>query len=456
MKKSRDDQLNAFVNYYLEKRNYFINHQNKSNKDKIKKRGLSIKEMITSSIVDNCCQIFPIKGQFTNRDTDFDFLTTNNTNKCENHHDLSSTSLSPDQEEENLEKAFDQLQRLPPCIPGPCIGYLEGCNPCTVDIRQDIKYFAAGFDNSEINLWSLTALGFKTQKSYSNQQSSILSNPLRLALESDVNNANSETSPHRLHTSLTGDKTLSGASILRGHYGPVYGLNFVANSHLISCSEDTTIRLWDLNSCKNKFVYSGHLYPVWCIDSSPLELYFVSGSRDTTARLWNYERLHPIRIFAGHILDVDVVKFHPNAAYIATGSSDKTIRLWELKSGQVVRLLEGHKATVTSLAFSPDGKYLVSGGDDCAIKVWDLRTTKGPLASLTSHRAPVNDVCFNGDGSVFISASSDRTVKYWDFQQLKETNTVNKYLLHSTPTDFSLIKLKMLPHNVIYIHGQKL
>lgn len=95
------------------------------------------------------------------------------------------------------------------------------------------------------------------------------------------------------------------------------------------------------------------------------------------------------------------------------------IRLWELKSGQVVRLLEGHKATVTSLAFSPDGKYLVSGGDDCAIKVWDLRTTKGPLASLTSHRAPVNDVCFNGDGSVFISASSDRTVKYWDFQQLK-------------------------------------
>ena len=54
------------------------------------------------------------------------------------------------------------------------------------------------------------------------------------------------------------------------------------------------------------FFYSGHEFPIWCIDESSNGCYAATGSRDTTARLWSYERTFPLRIYAGHSQDVDV------------------------------------------------------------------------------------------------------------------------------------------------------
>lgn len=251
---------------------------------------------------------------------------------------------------EAIRKAFASLDELPACLPNSCVGYLEGYESTSVDISNDTKYFAAGFSNSEIHLWSLTAVGDKIAPA----TAGIHLNPLRLNIPAedfnDVSTA-SASSPNvndfsGVNSSMTSspvsrknvaknEKSPSGASILRGHSGPVHGLSFFnSNSNLISCSEDTTIRLWDLSSYKNTHIYTGHIYPVWCIDTSPLDLYFVTGSRDTSARLWTFDRLYPLRIFVGHLMDVDVVKFHPNASYIATGSPDKTVRIPEFQRFQ--------------------------------------------------------------------------------------------------------------------------
>ena len=217
------------------------------------------------------------------------------------------------EEIEQLEKSFSILKNMNPCLPCTYLGYLEGCNPCCVDIRTDTKYFAAGFENSEIHIWSISAPTFRSNSFVNTFQ-------LRLAFPISDFCDNFEES------NLCLDTTPSGANVLRGHFGPVYDISFVQNFQLlISCSEDCSARLWNLNHYQNTFVYFGHLYPIWTIDASPLELYFVTGSKDTTARLWSFERLHPLRIFAGHTMDIDVVKFHPNALYVATGSLDNTV-----------------------------------------------------------------------------------------------------------------------------------
>ena len=227
----------------------------------------------------------------------------------------SSTHQTNLQEAEKLEQSFSILNDMNPCLPCTYVGYLEGSNPCCVDIRMDTKYFAAGFENSEIQIWSISPPVFKSNTCCVN------TSPLKLAI-SDEGFLNSSL----IETNSSIDTTPSGAVVLHGHCGPVYDVSFVRNFQLlISCSEDCSARLWDLNHYKNTFVYTGHLYPIWTIDSSSLELYFVTGSKDTTARLWSYERLHPIRIFAGHTMDIDVVKFHPNALYVATGSLDNTV-----------------------------------------------------------------------------------------------------------------------------------
>lgn len=54
------------------------------------------------------------------------------------------------------------------------------------------------------------------------------------------------------------------------------------------------------------FCFSGHSYPIWCMDTCAFNLYTVTGSHDRTAKLWSIDRTFPLRIFAGHFLDVNV------------------------------------------------------------------------------------------------------------------------------------------------------
>ena len=144
-------------------------------------------------------------------------------------------------------------------------------------------------------------------------------------------------------------ETFGDCRTLRGHSGPVFASTFVPNSatsaststwtgrHLLSCSEDTTLRIWDLETLTNRAVYQGHTYPVWCLDIDRLGTNAVSGSMDRTAKLWNLEYTFPIRIFAGHEKDIDVIKFHPNCNYFATGSVDKSVRMWSHADAKMVR-----------------------------------------------------------------------------------------------------------------------
>jgi WD40 repeat protein len=70
------------------------------------------------------------------------------------------------------------------------------------------------------------------------------------------------------------------------------------------------VRLWTMNSYTNRVSYVGHNYPVWHVDLSNIDVYFVSASMDQTARLWNLEYNYPLRIFAGHTASVDVSSHH--------------------------------------------------------------------------------------------------------------------------------------------------
>lgn len=182
---------------------------------------------------------------------------------------------------------------------------------------------------------------------------------------------------------------------LIAHSGPVYSLSFdpvpgpsSAPRYLLSCSADTTIRLWSLETFTNLVVYRGHREPVWDVEWGPRGIYFASASRDRTARLWITDKINAVRIFAGHLSDVNVswpflplpfpqaletdpihfsgmqcVTFHPNSLYIATGSSDRTCRLWDVQKGMCVRVFVGHRGAVMKVKISPDGRWLASAGE---------------------------------------------------------------------------------------------
>jgi transcription initiation factor TFIID subunit 5 len=220
------------------------------------------------------------------------------------------------------------------------------------------------------------------------------------------------------------DRTAETSRTLLGHSGPVYRCSFSPDrTLLLSCSEDTSIRLWSLHTWTCIVVYKGHQFPVWDVKFSPHGHYFISCSHDRTIRLWATDSHQPLRIFVGHLADVDVCVFHPNSNYIASGSSDRSIRLWDVLTGNHVRLMTGHKvrilifelrinsrvkfkiyhiflkAPIYTLAFANDGKFLASGSADHRVLIWDL--AHGHLiASFSHHTATVHSLCFSRDGTI--------------------------------------------------------
>ena len=121
-----------------------------------------------------------------------------------------------------------------------------------------------------------------------------------------------------LGTSLRKIREKGGSTTrkLVGHSGPVYSVSFdpiggsaVPPKYLLSCSADTTTRLWSMDTMTNVVAYRGHQNPVWDVQWSPMGIYFATSSRDKTARLWSTDRTSALRVYAGHLSDVDV-RFH--------------------------------------------------------------------------------------------------------------------------------------------------
>ena len=74
-------------------------------------------------------------------------------------------------------------------------------------------------------------------------------------------------------------KKLPRKSVMRGHSGPVYDVAFTSRGrYLMSVSEDTTMRLWDLSNGVNKAIYQGHSYPIWSVDSDRVGISLVTGT----------------------------------------------------------------------------------------------------------------------------------------------------------------------------------
>ncbi|XP_054460467.1 TAF5-like RNA polymerase II p300/CBP-associated factor-associated factor 65 kDa subunit 5L [Anoplopoma fimbria] len=301
---------------------------------------------------------------------------------------------------ETLQDCIKKVREGPPTLTTVCFYAFHHTEQMlnTAEVSSDSRLLAAGFDSSTVKLWSLRARKLKAKP----HQADV--SLIHLACDVLEEEADEE------------DGSGSEIKTLRGHSGPVFRTAFLTDSSgLLSCSEDTTIRYWDLGSFTNTALYHGHAYPVWDVDVSPCSLYFASGSHDRTARLWTFSRTYPLRLYAGHLADVDCVKFHPNSNYLATGSTDKTVRLWSTQQGASVRLFTGHRGPVLSLAFSPNGKYLASAGEDQRVKLWDLAS--GTLfKDLRGHTDSVTSLSFSPDSSLVASSSIDNSVRVWDIR----------------------------------------
>ena len=391
------------------------------------------------------------------------FINSFKSNHLKHHEDIKSVStsqfpkstssiLSTDSNIKDFDEIVDQLNELPSPLPHLFLFNVKSSCLSSALISEDMNMIVGGFEDSSIRLWKLNP--YEKKPSYTTRNLS----QIELAFQDTQDDDQDDMTEYSTTESNNGignngvgnngignngvgnyDVRNNGVrnngvrnngvrnsnevneeridlGILRSHGGPVYGVSLIPKTNiLLSCSEDTTIRAWDISSHDNVAIYHGHHQPIWAIDTVILQNYFVTGSKDTLAMLWCSDRTFPLRFYTGHFSDVNCVKIHLTCKYIATGSSDKTVRLWDLQTGQNMRSFCGHRAGVYALAFSPCGYYLLSAGEDRIIKVWDIKMNK-LIKEFHGHTDAIFDIAFDPNQPMqFASSGADCSIKLWNF-----------------------------------------
>ncbi|KAK0647566.1 F-box/WD repeat-containing protein pof1 [Lasiodiplodia hormozganensis] len=180
----------------------------------------------------------------------------------------------------------------------------------------------------------------------------------------------------------------------------------------------------------------GHTADIYSIAVSANHL--ISCSRDRTIRIWNlsdHRLAHPpLREHASSVL---CCKIHEESDLFVTSEVDGFVELWRLSTAQLVKKWKAHADSVLSLALG--GEVLVTGSRDKSIKAWSVAqlllssraeaaggdTTTAdvddddntaepePLRTIGAATAAVNDVALAADEKSVFAGSGDGSLRQW-------------------------------------------
>ena len=187
---------------------------------------------------------------------------------------------------------------------------------------------------------------------------------------------------------------------LKGHLSPVNSIAFDKTAkYLVSGSNDTTVRLWDVVSQQELAILKGHTSSVRAVAFDPNGKYIVSGSLDDSVRLWD-ATLHDS--IASHAHQTDVVtstSFSPSSAMVACASAsinNNNICIWSTLSSTALVSLQVLNAPCC-MVWSRDETLLIIGAGDGSISVWEVASGLQHVALACPEAAPISEIKVSSD-----------------------------------------------------------
>lgn len=169
-------------------------------------------------------------------------------------------------------------------------------------------------------------------------------------------------------------------------------------TNLMSCSDDRTVRLWDLPSETSTVTFTGHQDYVRSGTFMPGQSsnLLVSGSYDQTVRLWDPRTPTRAVMTFKHAAAIESVLPMPSGTQVLA-SADNQISVLDLVAGKPLQLIKNHQKTVTSLCLSSNATRVVSGGLDGHVKVFE--TTGWNVVAGYKYPSPVLSLSVVGTGT---------------------------------------------------------
>ena len=235
---------------------------------------------------------------------------------------------------------------------------------------------------------------------------------------------------------------------MTGSKNAILGVEWASNgNHIMSCSADKTVSIWDANKGVRIRKFVDHEGIVNCLSVAKNDpCIFVSGSDDCTVKIWDSRSKWAVQSIE---LDYQITSIAMTAdgQSLFTGGIDNIIRKFDLKedSHTADLTLQGHADTITGLAISPDGAYILSNAMDSTLRKWDIRPfATGDMRCQMLYEGVHHGAekgllkaSWSADGEMVTCGSADRIVHIWDSTTGKQIyylpghkGAVNEVLFH--------------------------
>ncbi|GAA4412267.1 hypothetical protein GCM10023187_39120 [Nibrella viscosa] len=266
-------------------------------------------------------------------------------------------------------------------------------------------------------------------------------------------------------------KAANETTILEGHKDNIRQVALTPDESLMaSCSDDGTIRLWDLNTHKTV----RELTPARRKTTGFRDITFVNdgklvvaGSAEGQLFVWDVTKSKSIASYPAHRAGVLATLPMKTGSQLVTVGTEGSIRTWRITatgldslthfpiglrptsaqlspdgnhvvigsatgSLAIINLLDKNQApdmtrrpllnsAITALTFGPTNKTMLTGMADGSVKLWEYQNNKlgdyiGSLSGI--HKSRVSSLAFSPDNKYLASGSYDGSVHIWAYADL--------------------------------------